>query len=46
MMAVVGLSLPEALMLRKVMRPKLLAVFFESVAACTVLVGFGFNLLL
>lgn len=46
MMAVVGLSLPEALMLRKVMRPKLLAVFFGSVATCIVLVGFGFNLLL
>lgn len=46
MMAVVGLSLPEALMLRKVMRPKLLAVFFGSVAVCIVLVGYGFNLLL
>lgn len=46
MMGVVGLSLPEALMLKKVMRPKLLAVFFGSVASCIVLVGYGFNLLL
>lgn len=46
MMAVVGLSLPEALMLRKVMRPKLLALFFGGVAVCIVLVGYGFNLLL
>lgn len=46
MMGVVGLSLPEALMLKKVMRPKLLAVFFGSVAACIVLVGYGLNLVL
>lgn len=45
MMAVVGLSLPEALMLKKVMRPRLLVTFFGSVAACIVLVGYGFNLL-
>lgn len=44
MMAVVGLSLPEALMLKKVMRPRLLATFFGSVAGCIVLVGYGFNL--
>lgn len=43
MMGVVGLSLPEALMLKKVMRPRLLATFFGSVAACIVLVGYGFN---
>jgi uncharacterized membrane protein YraQ (UPF0718 family) len=45
MMGVVGLSLPEALMLKKVMRPRLLATFFGSVAACIVLVGYGFNVL-
>ncbi len=44
MMAVVGLSLPEAMMLKKVMRPRLLATFFGSVAICIVLVGYGFNL--
>jgi len=46
MMGVVGLSLPEALMLRKVMRPALLAIFFGSVAGCIVLLGYGFNLIL
>lgn len=46
MMGVVGLSLPEALMLRKVMRPALLAIFFGSVAGCIVLLGYGFNLVL
>ncbi len=30
MMAVVGLSLPEAMMLRKAMKPRLLGVFFGS----------------
>lgn len=45
MMGVVGLSLPEALMLKKVMRPRLLATFFGSVATCIVLVGYGFNAL-
>lgn len=45
MMGVVGLSLPEALMLKKVMRPRLLATFFGSVAASIVLVGYGFNVL-
>lgn len=44
MMAVVGLSLPEALMLKKVMRPRLLATFFGSVAGCIVVLGYGFNL--
>lgn len=46
MMGVVGLSLPEALMLKKVMRPRLLALFFGGVAACIVLLGYGFNLLM
>lgn len=46
MMGVVGLSVPEALMLKRVMRPKLLTLFFGSVTLCIVLVGYGFNLLL
>ena len=45
MMAVVGLSLPEAMMLKKVMRPRLLATFFGSVAGCIVVLGYGFNLI-
>lgn len=43
MMAVVGLSLPEAMMLRKAMKPRLLGVFFGSVATVIVLIGYGFN---
>lgn len=43
MMAVVGLSLPEALMLKKVMKKRLLATFFGSVAASIVVLGHVFN---
>ncbi len=46
MMAVIGLSLPEAIILRKVLRPPLLAVFFGVVAAGIVLVGYLFNWIL
>jgi uncharacterized membrane protein YraQ (UPF0718 family) len=43
MMAVIGLSLPEAVILRKVLKPRLLAVFFTVVAAGIMLVGWLFN---
>lgn len=46
MMAVIALSLPEAILLRKVLKPKLLAIFFGSVATGIMLVGYLFNLLL
>jgi uncharacterized membrane protein YraQ (UPF0718 family) len=46
MMAVVGLSLPEAIILRRVLKPQLLAVFFGTVAAAIVLTGYLFNLVL
>ncbi|HJV38546.1 MAG TPA: permease [Geothrix sp.] len=46
MMAVTGLSLPETVILRKVLKPRLLAVFLGTVAAGIVLVGFLFNALL
>jgi len=46
MMAVTGLSLPETVILRKVMRPRLLAIFLAIVAGGIVLVGFLFNLLM
>ncbi|HJW71686.1 MAG TPA: permease [Geothrix sp.] len=46
MMAVTGLSLPESVILRKVLRPKLLAVFLGVVALGIVLVGFLFNFIL
>jgi uncharacterized membrane protein YraQ (UPF0718 family) len=43
MMSVVALSLPEAVILRQVLRPPLLAVFLGVVAAGIVIVGFLFN---
>jgi hypothetical protein len=46
MMAVTGLSFPETVILRKVLRPTLLAVFLGTVAVGIVLVGFLFNWLL
>jgi len=43
MMAVVGLSLPEAMMLKKVMQTRLLATFFSAVAVSIVGLGYVFN---
>lgn len=43
MMAVVGLSLPEALMLKKVMRTRLLVTFFGTVGASIIGLGYLFN---
>lgn len=43
MMAVIGLSLPEAVILRRVLKPRLLAVFFGILAAGIVAVGYLFN---
>lgn len=45
MMSVIGLSLPEAIILRKVLKLPLIATFFGVVAAGIVLVGFLFNAL-
>ena len=44
MMAIAGLSLPEAIMLKKVMTLKLLAIFFGLVALGIILIGYLFNL--
>lgn len=44
MMAIAGLSLPEAIMLKKVMTLKLLAIFFSIVALGIILIGYLFNL--
>lgn len=44
-MAVTGLSLPEAMLLRSVMKPKLLAIYFATVALGIIIVGISFNLL-
>lgn len=43
MMAVVGLSLPEAMILKKVMKPKLIATFFGTVGISIILLGYFFN---
>ncbi|KKP68658.1 MAG: Permease [Candidatus Moranbacteria bacterium GW2011_GWE1_35_17] len=43
MMAIVGLSLPEALILKKVMKWKLLAAFFGVTASGMILIGYLFN---
>lgn len=42
-MAVVGLSLPEATLLRRVMRPKLIMIFFGSVTFSIILLGYFYN---
>jgi hypothetical protein len=44
MMAVVALSFPEMIILRRVLRWQLIAVFIGVVASGIVLVGFVFNL--
>ena len=46
MMAVVGLSLPEAMLLKKVMTLKLIAIFFGVVTLCIILSGYVFNMIL
>ncbi|MDO8367805.1 MAG: permease [Saprospiraceae bacterium] len=46
MMAVVGLSIPEATLLKKVMTTKLIAIFFGVVTACIILSGYVFNAVL
>ncbi len=46
MMAVVGLSLPEAIILRKVLKPKLIAVYFGVNAVGIMIIGYLFNAVL
>lgn len=46
MMAVVALSLPELILLRRVLRPPLLAAFVGVTATGIILIGYLFNLLL
>ena len=46
MMAVVGLSLPEATLLKKVMTWKLIGIFFGTVAFFIILSGYLFNYIL
>ncbi|MDC1107263.1 permease [Prolixibacteraceae bacterium] len=46
MMAVVGLSLPEATLLKKVMQWQLVAIFFGTITLFIILLGFLFNVIL
>jgi len=46
MMSVVALSLPEMILLRRVLKPQLIATFIAVVATGIVAVGYSFNLLL
>lgn len=43
MMAVTALSLPEMIILRKVMKPKLIAIYVATVTVAIILVGYLFN---
>ena len=43
MMAVVGLSLPEIIILRRVLKPQLIAVFVGTVAIAIIITGYLFN---
>lgn len=45
MMGVVGLSLPEAMLLKKVMSLKLISIFFGVVTLCIIISGYLFNIL-
>lgn len=45
MMATVGLSLPEAIILKKAMKWQLLAIFFASVGICIMIIGFLANII-
>ncbi|MDG1040980.1 MAG: permease [Polaribacter sp.] len=46
MMATVGLSIPEATLLKKVMSLKLIAIFFAVVTIAIIISGFLFNMIL
>lgn len=46
MMSVVALSLPEMIILRKVLKPRLIAVFVGVVALSIILTGYLFNLVI
>jgi uncharacterized membrane protein YraQ (UPF0718 family) len=46
MMGVVGLSLPEGMLLKKVMTMKLIGIFFGVVTLCIIISGYLFNIIL
>jgi len=45
MMSVTALSLPECIILKKVIKPKLIAIFIATTGIGIILVGYVFNLL-
>ena len=45
MMSAIALSIPQAVMLRRVLKPPLLALFFGSVALGIIALGFLFNVI-
>ncbi len=46
MMSVVGLSLPETIILRRVLKPRLIAVFIGVVAVAIIITGYLFNVVM
>jgi uncharacterized membrane protein YraQ (UPF0718 family) len=46
MMSVVALSLPEMIILRKVLKPRLIAIFVGVVAVSIMITGYLFNLVI
>jgi hypothetical protein len=46
MMAVVGLSLPELIILRRVLKPKLIAIFVVTLTLGIILTGYLFNIIM
>lgn len=46
MMGVIGLSLPEAMLLKKVMNWKLIAIYFGTIGFFMILSGYFFNMIL
>jgi uncharacterized membrane protein YraQ (UPF0718 family) len=46
MMAVVGVSLPETILLRRVLKPQLIALFIGIVTVAIIITGYLFNLVL
>ncbi len=46
MMAITAISTPEMVILRKVIKPKLIAIFIGVVTAAIILIGYVFNLVL
>jgi uncharacterized protein len=46
MMAVTALSLPEMIILRKVLKPQLLGIFIGIMAVSIIIIGYLFNIIL